>query len=151
MNIAGNGNGADINGTENDDILVGHRQNENIFGHGGNDRLYGGLGKDTLDGGTGNDTLIGDRGADTLIGGDGADVVSGPYYDLRGDHVIGFQAGVDSLQITEYGFSSVEITDEGGGDWTAVIHTVAGDTRWDATITGSGGDVPVIGDFSSFL
>ncbi len=57
-----------LNGTANNDSLVGGD---------GNDYLYGNAGADTLLGGGGNDNLYGQDGADLLSGGDGRDTLTG--------------------------------------------------------------------------
>ncbi|MCB1892483.1 MAG: type I secretion C-terminal target domain-containing protein, partial [Rhodocyclaceae bacterium] len=87
-----NVSGTTINGSNNDEIIIGGTTNDTLKGFGGNDvliggggndalyggdgidRLEGGAGNDVLDGGAGNDLLIGGAGNDTLTGGLGADV-----------------------------------------------------------------------------
>jgi Ca2+-binding RTX toxin-like protein len=49
-----------INGTINNDNLVGTQEDDLINGNAGNDSLFGLVGRDNLDGGIGNDTLAGD-------------------------------------------------------------------------------------------
>lgn len=60
-------NAAAINGTGEEDHLVGLQ---------GANKLAGGGANDTLDGGAGNDTLVGGAGADALIGGAGSDTAA---------------------------------------------------------------------------
>ena len=72
-----------INGTENNDFLIGTTDADTLNALGGNDRLEGLAGDDVLNGGLGNDTLLG-GGSDTLDGGDGFDTA-----DLT-DRVQGF-------------------------------------------------------------
>ena len=55
-----------LNGSVNDDTIIGYDRD---------DRLSGNYGDDTLRGGRGNDRLNGDRGNDVLEGGDGNDVL----------------------------------------------------------------------------
>jgi Ca2+-binding RTX toxin-like protein len=62
-----------INGTANQDLLIGSAHRDTLNGGGNNDLLLGGLGDDTLDGGAGNDVLTGAGGNDTMIGGPGDD------------------------------------------------------------------------------
>ncbi|MBZ0131933.1 MAG: type I secretion C-terminal target domain-containing protein [Rhodocyclaceae bacterium] len=87
-----NVSGTTINGSNNDEIIIGGATDDTLKGFGGNDvliggggndalyggdgidRLEGGAGNDVLDGGAGNDLLIGGAGNDTLTGGLGADV-----------------------------------------------------------------------------
>jgi Ca2+-binding RTX toxin-like protein len=66
-----------INGTEDDDVLVGSEGNDIINGLGGNDLIFGDIGNDTIDGGAGNDELFGEVGDDVLMGGEGDDVLDG--------------------------------------------------------------------------
>ncbi len=65
--------GTPIEGTAQDNVMVGNAGNDVLFGLGGNDYLYGGAGNDTLNGGAGNDIIRGGTGVDTLIGDAGAD------------------------------------------------------------------------------
>jgi hypothetical protein len=80
-----------IEGTANDDHLVGGAGDDVLYGYEGNDKLVGGGngGKDEghgrdnggdndwLDGGTGNDELIAGGGNDTLVGGKDDDFLNG--------------------------------------------------------------------------
>jgi hypothetical protein len=62
-----------INGTNQNDTLLGTRIADSINGSNGNDSLYGLGGDDQLDGSNGNDTLRGGIGNDKLLGGNGND------------------------------------------------------------------------------
>ena len=75
-----------IDGTEEDDILVGTDGDDTIHGHGGDDVILTGNGRDEASGGDGDDILIGgegrfqlrgDGGDDVLIGGDGFNGLDG--------------------------------------------------------------------------
>jgi Ca2+-binding RTX toxin-like protein len=75
-----------LDGTGQNDIIVGDLDGETLrgyfgndvlVGNGGNDYLYGGDGADWLLGGTGNDNLYGEAGNDRLAGGAGNDNLSG--------------------------------------------------------------------------
>jgi Ca2+-binding RTX toxin-like protein len=75
---------ATINGTSDNDLLMGTPDddeinglagNDIIFGLGGNDHLEGGDGIDVLVGGDGNDFIEGNKGNDIMIGNDGNDVL----------------------------------------------------------------------------
>ena len=70
------GEGADIEGTDMADKLIGTADGESIAGLEGDDTIYGLGGDDSLSGGSGNDLLKGGAGADTLKGGDGEDTIS---------------------------------------------------------------------------
>lgn len=62
-----------INGTNQNDTLIGTCEADRIEGLNGNDSLYGLVGDDQLDGSNGNDTLQGGTGNDRLNGGNGSD------------------------------------------------------------------------------
>jgi Ca2+-binding RTX toxin-like protein len=73
---------ANINGTPNndlllgtifDDIILGKRGDDTILADAGNDIIFGGTGNDNIDAGKGNDTIVGEKGNDKLNGGDGKD------------------------------------------------------------------------------
>lgn len=66
-----------INGTENDDTLLGTGDKDTIYGFGGDDSIGGGAKGDDLFGGAGNDSLRGGQGGDELYGEDGEDYLSG--------------------------------------------------------------------------
>ena len=84
--IEGTGGRDDLNGTNNDDVIIlkagndtahGRDGDDVIHGDGGDDRLYGQAGADKLFGGDGNDVLYGGAGRDVLNGGPGADLLYG--------------------------------------------------------------------------
>jgi Ca2+-binding RTX toxin-like protein len=66
-----------IDGTRENDLILGSSANDTIKGEGGNDCILGGAGDDTLSGGPGNDILMGGAGNDTLSGGPGNDILMG--------------------------------------------------------------------------
>ena len=65
--------GAVLDGTQEDDRLIGGAHDNVYRGLGGDDVLDGGLGDDFLEGGPDDDQLIGGKGDDQLIGGKGHD------------------------------------------------------------------------------
>ena len=78
-----------------------------ILGGGGNDVLSGGGGTDTISGGGGVDTISGGAGNDSLFGGAGADRFvfdHGTGHDVVGD----FVSGSDTLDLSAFGFASVQ-------------------------------------------
>jgi len=95
---------ADIDGDENDNIIIGTFQNDNIRGFGGDDQLFGGSGNDFLDGGTGNDFLAGGSGVNTLFGGTGADIFAS---DVRGSQTNTIQDYVDGVDKLDFSFWNV--------------------------------------------
>ena len=99
-----------------DNKLDGGGGIDELNGAGGNDSLLGGLGSDHLNGDSGNDTLKGGADGDFLNGGAGTDVMYGEagkdgflyriddkaeLATLGGDTIIGFQSGVDKIELTD--------------------------------------------------
>lgn len=91
-----------IQGTDQDNTLMGGLLNDSLLGGDGDDSLSGsaghdllggGEGADSATGGTGNDSLFGAAGADHLLGGDGMDLLVGG----AGDDLLGGGSGNDSL------------------------------------------------------
>lgn len=66
-----------INGTPNDELLVGTPGNDQVFGDAGNDLISTFDGNDLIDGGTGDDLVLSAEGEDTVSGGDGNDFILG--------------------------------------------------------------------------
>lgn len=73
-----------LNGTANDDILMGLGGNDSITAGNGNNLVFGGSavtdttdGNDIITSGTGNDTIYGNAGADNITSGGGSDLVYG--------------------------------------------------------------------------
>jgi parallel beta-helix repeat protein len=62
-----------MDGSVNDDVMVGKAEFNHLVGIAGNDFMIGNWRRDILAGGLGNDLLMGERGADRLSGGTGAD------------------------------------------------------------------------------
>ena len=71
--------GADLKGTDQDDVICGNDKDNTIDGLEGDDTIYGRAGNDILIGGAGNfrDTLKGEAGNDTLRGDEGIDILDG--------------------------------------------------------------------------
>src|SRR5262245_56959296 len=55
-------------------IINGTKDDDNLVGTAGDDTIKGAAGNDTIDGGTGNDLVIGGLGVDVIQLGDGNDV-----------------------------------------------------------------------------
>ena len=86
---------------------MGGDGNDQIISNAGDDVLSGGSGDDVLNGNLDNDTLIGGAGNDFILGGDGADVfvfVQGDGFDQIAD----FEAGTDSINLSDYDFDSFD-------------------------------------------
>ena len=60
-----------------DDTLQGSRQNDRLLGLAGGDTIRGEAGKDHLDGGKGIDFLVGGKDRDVIYGGKGGDTIDG--------------------------------------------------------------------------
>ncbi|MDP2580467.1 calcium-binding protein [Shimia thalassica] len=82
-----------IQGTDQDDTLLGQVVGDSLNGHAGDDNIQGMDGDDSLIGGDGQDTILGGGGSDTLHGSAGDDVLLSAEGD---DHLIG-DAGNDRL------------------------------------------------------
>ncbi|PZX14425.1 hemolysin type calcium-binding protein [Palleronia aestuarii] len=82
-----------LDGSFQDDRLIGFAGNYRLFGNGGYDVLFGGGGAHTLMRGAGNDSLFGESGNDRLVGHGGADTLIGG----RGNDRI--EAGADNDRI----------------------------------------------------
>jgi hypothetical protein len=97
--------GAELDGTDESDYLIGGAWDNIYRGLEGDDVLDGGLGNDHLDGGPGNDTLIGGKGADRYV-----------YHaaDLAGHDTISDKAGnADRLQFEDFGLNEVTLASQG--------------------------------------
>ena len=77
----------------------------------GDDNLFGAQGDDTLLGGAGSDNLRGGLGNDVLTGGEGADLFRFSAAEFSGpslDQITDFTISEDSIELTGFGFSSVD-------------------------------------------
>lgn len=88
------GEGLDIIGTDNADILYGTNDGELIKGLAGDDFISASDGDDFLIGGADNDTIGGGDGEDTILGGKGGDLI----FAYRGDDVISTGSGNDIIR-----------------------------------------------------
>ncbi len=89
-----------LNGTVQNDLILGMGGSDNIDGKGGQDCILGGDGSDSIIGGTGDDVIVGEGGSDSIKAGDGNDVVSGggaadSMYGENGNDSITGDAGSD--------------------------------------------------------
>ena len=94
--IRGNAKANDLQGRDGDDLLVGRGGSDFLSGDAGDDILRGGPGNDILDGGTGSDKLRGGGGEDIFVFSEGD----------GDDRILGFQDGVDLIDVGDYGFGS---------------------------------------------
>ncbi len=159
LNIDGNGNGDQIFGTSDSELLLGSSVNDEMFGNGGFDRIVGrfsddlikgGGADDTLEGLRGNDTILGQAGDDVILGGPGDDVVNGgggadTIRGQEGDDLLNGGSGYDDI-IGDTGNDSLngsfgnDVLRAGSGDDNAM-----GGTGNDVVYGGRGNDV-VTGD-----
>jgi Ca2+-binding RTX toxin-like protein len=128
-NVQGTANNDVIVGDDSDNLLNGNAGNDNLSGAAGNDTLLGGAGNDSLDGGVGNDSLDGGDGNDSLIGGVGNDTVNGG-------------AGVDTVNYTgAFGVTikPLGVVDKGvnGTDSLVGIETITANAAFLNTIDAS--------------
>jgi Ca2+-binding RTX toxin-like protein len=77
---------AQIEGTGDNDVIVGREDDSIIFGYAGSDTLTGRSGDDAIYGGGGADVIAGGSGDDELRGGSGGDALSGNAGD---DYLVG--------------------------------------------------------------
>jgi Ca2+-binding RTX toxin-like protein len=118
-----------IDGSSNDDILVGDGGNSTLNGGNGNDIIFAGAGADALNGGNGNDILVGGTGNDTLDGGNNTDTavftdaLSAYAFSLTatGVMVTGGTDGNDTL-------SNVELAQFGGQTYSLAAGSNASNT-----------------------
>ncbi len=68
-----------IRGSAGRDIVVGANGDDTLFGGDGRDKAYAGAGDDVLYGGRGNDRLAGGEGNDNITGGSGRDTLIGVF------------------------------------------------------------------------
>lgn len=149
-----------INGTQDDDVLVGDDNNNTIIGKGGDDKIIGNDGDDTIKGGQGDDnissgagddsieaganddTIRGGKGADEMEGGNGSDTFvffAGADFrtDTDDDVVMDFELGVDLVNIKSpdsYNFAMTSV----GDDLVIEVGTQNGVDRGSITFIGLG-------------
>ena len=101
-------NFVNVNGTPNDDLIIGDNKDNTFDGGGGQDFLDGRSGNDLLFGSDGNDTLLGGNDLDTLNGGIGNDTLNGG----SGNDELSSGEGDDAL----FGGNDNDLLDSGLGD-----------------------------------
>ncbi|MEG5065370.1 calcium-binding protein, partial [Microcoleus sp. B3-A4] len=85
---------ATLEGTPNDDVLIGFPGSNSLSGKQGDDTLFGAEGDDQIFGNQGNDYILGNQANDTLYGGKDSDLIQG---DANEDWVFG-DNGNDTLE-----------------------------------------------------
>jgi len=82
-----------IEGSFDDDIMVGTNLPDLIFAYGGDDIIMGEKGNDCIFGGEGDDIIFGNEGNDNLSGGEGNDIIKGQ----AGSDIITSGTGMDLI------------------------------------------------------
>ena len=143
---------SDLEGTDEDNVLIGNSFNNVISGLGGDDTIFGLGGEDTIDGGAGNDLIEGGADADVIDGGDDNDTASYVSSDaavdvnLLDDTASGGHAEGDELDNIENligsafddtltGDAGANVIDGGDG-----VDSITGGDGADTLIGGDGGD-----------
>ena len=132
--VVSGGDGFDVlSGGIGNDTMHGGGFRDLIFGEGGRDLIsggersdtaYGGTGNDTVRGGTGADVLFGDDGNDVLIGGRASDTMDGGLgrdvfvmdHPFDNDRIMGFEHGVDRIDVSALGVDAADIVINAAGD-----------------------------------
>ena len=134
-NLIGSNHNDMITGDSGDNVLKGLDGDDTIFGNGGNDTITGGNGADTLDGGAGNDVFA---YIDPL---DGGDIINN--FEADSD-IVSLDNLFDGLLVPSGDRDElVQLTDNGGNEWTVEVDT-NGDSTFDtliATVNTTGGDL----------
>lgn len=145
-----------IDGTIEDDILVGGDGNDTINGDKGDDIIIGGAGDDDINGGIGDDVIIGGEGDDNIKGSAGDDIVNGGNGDdfIRGgtgDDVLDGGEGNDFIK----GDAGNDILNGGNGDDVLISgygnDIINGDAGDDIIDGGSGSDIMHGGDGNDMI
>ena len=124
-------------GAEGDDKIFGNQGNDYILGNQGNDTLYGGKDSDKVQGGENEDWLFGDNGNDTLEGGLGNDFVRGG----KENDLLSGNEGNDVL----FGDSGADTLSGGDGDDVFAIGRVPNNSfKGNSSL----GNADLIADFS---
>jgi hypothetical protein len=125
-------------GAEGDDRIFGNQGKDYILGNQANDTLYGGKDSDLIQGGENEDWVFGDNGNDTLEGGQGNDFVRGG----KENDLLSGNEGNDVL----FGDSGADTLSGGDGDDVFVIGRVQNNAVNSGSSTLANADL--IADFS---
>ncbi len=100
-----NNHGVYMIGSEQGETLIGSTNNDPLQGNGGNDVLIGGLGGDAISGGAGADIFLYRTAAESVAAGD------------RYDNLYDFESGIDQIDLSAIGTTSVSIIRSGGSSF----------------------------------
>lgn len=147
-----------INGTPEDNNLLGTAENDTISGLGGNDTLSGGLGDDSIEGGNGDDVISFDAGTKIINGGEGSDLVQLDFSAQTEDFILTYDQS-NGASLTEggildgtemQGIERFDISSGSGKDIiniaTATVGSVVAGGAGDDSITGGRGDDSLYGE-----
>jgi hypothetical protein len=132
---------ATLEGTPNDDVLIGFPGSNSLSGQLGDDTLFGREGVDRIFGNQGNDYILGNQANDTLYGGKDSDLIQG---EANEDWVFG-DNGNDTLEagqgndVVRGGKENDLLSGNEGND------VLFGDSGADTLSGGDGDDIFVIG------
>jgi Ca2+-binding RTX toxin-like protein len=158
--INGTANNDNLIGTNNADVISALGGNDFVQGRGGNDIIFGGEGNDTLNGDgqtnytgpSGDDTLFGEGGDDLLRGGAGVDTYDGGAGNDRISFYIfastqGVIANLTTQTIANDGFGNAETMTsiEGLGAGTAFADHFTGDENANQLLAANGDTVIALG------
>jgi Ca2+-binding RTX toxin-like protein len=156
--------GSTIQGSADDEVLVGGSGADTLIGAGGDDALVGNAGDDILQGGDGDDLLIGGAGEDQLSGGLGADIFNwsladagaagAPVLDTISDFdTAAFNVGGDAINLKDLliddsgedltSYLQFERVDLGNGDFDTVLH-VSSTGAFDGGTVSSGAEQSIL-------
>ncbi|WP_460431516.1 M10 family metallopeptidase C-terminal domain-containing protein, partial [Azotobacter salinestris] len=111
-----------LEGSDDNDVLIGNNAPELILGEGGEDRLEGSAGNDILDGGAGRDSLSGGAGADLFRVSSREDSYR-TASEGSTDRILDFDPGEDRIDLSALGFTGLG---DGHGGTLAVRVNSAG-------------------------
>ncbi|OWU83854.1 hypothetical protein ATO6_15640 [Oceanicola sp. 22II-s10i] len=141
-----------LTGLGGDDVLLGLEGDDQLDGNAGGDAILGGKGDDLLQGVTGDDVLVGGRGEDTLDGGAGDDLLVGSDgirdIDLANDIIAAQQTqdvsdllDSDKYVVATRDFGEADLLLGGAGEDALILG--ANDTG----TSGEGEDLVIVGDW----
>ncbi|MTH96777.1 hypothetical protein E1297_12330 [Roseibium sp. RKSG952] len=131
--IEGTDQDDDMVGTDDPDFIYGGLGADVIGGWRGDDEIYGGGGRDKLSGHGGNDILYGGNEADTLMGGPGADQL---YGGEGADTFVFYANGIVNLTDVGWDWSAVDVIQdfELGVDSIALFRNIGAEDRSDLSV-----------------
>ncbi|MEG4214283.1 Calx-beta domain-containing protein [Microcoleus sp. Pol14C6] len=132
---------ATLEGTPNDDVLIGFPGSNSLFGKQGDDTLFGAEGEDKIFGNQGKDYILGNQANDTLYGGKDSDLIQGGENEdwVFGDNGNDTLEGGQGNDVVRGGKENDLLSGNEGND------VLFGDSGADTLSGGDGDDLFVIG------